>query len=167
MRKLILITAVTAPKAEKARVDGKVSRLFVTVTSAEALQNADGTYYPNPFTNASRNIWQKHSADGKTAAWGSTSPSALESLMKNQNAIPGEIVSEQVEKFPVIDGLTGKQRTTKTGELVFADRYTTVIFGNEDIARVFKNANHVITGGRTSSAPQNSKNIGAAEQLSA
>jgi hypothetical protein len=162
-KNLILLTAISAPRAEKARTDGKASRQFITVTAAEALQDAQGNYYPNPFTAASRNVWQKHSADGKSAAWGSTSPEALGMLKSNNNAIPGEIVSKKVKQFPVIDAVTGKQRTTKEGKLVFADSYTTVLFGNEDVVRVFKAANHEIVEER-SSAPATKV---AAEQLSA
>lgn len=145
MKKVVLITGVTAPIAEKARKDGKASRLFVTATFTEALQRKDGSFYPNPFTSTKRNIWQRHAADGKSAAWGATSPDALKELMNASNPIPGEIVSRKVAQFPVL-GADGKQNKTLKGELVFGSSYTTVVLGNEDIKKVFSQAGHEIVG---------------------
>lgn len=141
--KNLLIISVAAPKKEKERIDKKAQREFVTVGFALARQRKDGSYYADPFTSASRNIWQRHSADGKSASWGRTNPDILNELMENSDPIEGEIVTAKVKQFPVL-GPDGKQNKDSDGNLVFADRYTTAVLGNEDTARVFAAANHEI-----------------------
>lgn len=148
--KMLIITEVLGAKQEKARIDGKASRSFVGATFSEAIQGADGRYYPNPFRNSYRNIFQKHSTDGKTATWKVT-PEQLNALKAGQLAIPGEVVTKKVKSFSVLDA-TGAQQKRKDGSLVFADRYTAVVLNGEDTATIFKASGHEIVGDVESSS---------------
>lgn len=141
-RKMLLVTNVTEAKSEKERIDGKASCLFVGVTFAEVLQSPNGKIYENPFKSGFRNIFQRHSADGQSAKWKVT-PEQLNTLKNEKLAIPGEIVTRTVERFPVL-GVDGKQSKTKNGELVFADKYTAVVLEGESIEAIFKAAGHKI-----------------------
>lgn len=145
MNKLI-ITSVGETRPEKARIDGKVSRQFMTVQFAEALE--DGS--PNPFRKTSRNIFQQHSSDGKSAQWRQT-PEELRSLMKNKSLIPGEIATEAVESFPVL-GANGEPSRDKNGKAVYADRYTAVVLAGESKERIFAAAGHKLISAPASKA---------------
>lgn len=141
MTKNVIVTDVTEVKTEKERSDKKARRQYVTVTFAEAIKGNDGRLYPNPFRRASRNISQRHSADGKTVAWRET-PDQLNFLKKTGNPIPGEIITKKVKEFPVMVG--DKQQTDKDGNLVFGKQYTSLVLASEDVTSVFRAAQHEI-----------------------
>lgn len=140
---MLIITNVTSVSQEKVRSDNKASRLFVGATFSEAV-GTEGKYYANPFRTSYRNIFQKHSADGMTATWKIT-PDQLGALKAGQLAIPGEIVTKKVESYAVLDA-KGNQQKTKEGQPVFADKYTAVVLGGEDVNQIFKAAGHEIIG---------------------
>lgn len=141
---MLIITNVIAAKKEKNRVDGKISREYCGITFSEAISDGKGGLYANPFRTGFRNIFQNHSADGKSARWKVT-PAQLELLKDKSLAIPGEIITKKVEKFPVL-GADGKQNKDKQGNLVFADKYTAVVLEGESVEQVFSAAGHRIVG---------------------
>ena len=149
--KKVIITGATAPKKEKARIDGKVSREFMTVTFAEAIDNGKGGLVANPFRTCSRNIWQNHSADGTKALWKQT-PAQLQELINAKLAIPGSITTNSVTSYPVL-GVDRKQNKDKAGNLIFAERYTAVVLGGEDTKRIFEAAGHDIVSEVAALAP--------------
>ncbi len=150
-KKMLIITNVIPAKSEKERTDGKASRLYAGTTFGQAIEGSDGRLYANPFRTGFRNIFQKHSADGKSAQWKVT-PDQLNDLKNGKLAIPGEIITKKVEQFPVL-GADGKQSKNKAGELVFADRYTAVVLEGESVKAIFAAAGHKIVGDVEVSAP--------------
>ncbi len=141
---MLIITNVIPAKLEKERSDKKASRMYVGTTFAQALEGPDGKAYANPFRTGFRNIFQRHSADGKSASYKVT-PDQLNALKDGKLAIPGEIITKSVEQFPVL-GADGKQNKTKDGQLVFASKYSAVVLEDEDVKAVFLAAGHKITG---------------------
>lgn len=150
METKVILIDMTKPQSEKVRSDNKKSRLFMTLTYAEALLNkATGEYYANPLRTVKRNYFQQHNADGTQTSW-KADPKALQKLIDNASAIPGQIVTRTVKEFPVV-GANGEQQKRNDGSLVYADKYTTVVLGGETEEQVFRAANHEIIAAKAPS----------------
>ena len=123
MSKLI-ITEVGLLKTEKEgakRSDGKVNRQFYTLKGYDT---------ENPITgNWQRNVFQTHSADGKSAFW----KHADYNRAKAQIGIPfvGEIVRMEVEPYDI----DGRQATS----------FKAVVFKGENAASIAKANGHVLS----------------------
>lgn len=133
--KKVILTGATAPIAEKKRIDNKVSREHLTITANEAIDNGDGGLVANPFREVKRTLFQRHNADGSSAAWRQT-PAQIDGLIKGGLAIPGSIETRDVEAYPVL-GADGKQNKTKDGKPVFANSFTALVFEGESVEKVF------------------------------
>lgn len=129
--KNVIITGATAPKVEKPRKDGKVSREHLTLSVEDAA---------NPFRTVKRTIFQQHSLDGKTASW-KVSPDRIADLISKKQPIPGEIVTRNVKRFPVLDA-SGNQMKDGKGNSVYGSQYTALILEGESVERIFKAAGH-------------------------
>lgn len=117
------LVSITEPKAEKARVDEKVSRMYYTATFSNPL---------NPFgKTVSRTFWQQHNADGTQATWKGADPVQVRPFVGK--LIPGQIVAANVEPYE-IDGSTGRTATT----------FTSVVLDGEIAEQVFKASGKVI-----------------------
>lgn len=116
--KVVKLVAISEPKTEKSREDGKVSRKYYTAKFTDPL---------NPFAkHVSRNFWQNHDSEGKTATWNGADPAVVKQFIGK--TIPGHLSTQEVETYE-IDG-----RPVNT--------YTTVILGSELEAAVFKSLGH-------------------------
>jgi hypothetical protein len=94
---MITIVTVSAPKAEKKRIDGKKSRQFVTIVGADLSD-------PTNVNSSTRNVWQKYTADGEPT-WGVTSPERMKSL-EGKTRLDYSIATEAVHPTKVeIDGV--------------------------------------------------------------
>ena len=141
---MLIITEVLDSKAEKSRIDKKVSRQYIGTRFAQAIQGANGSLHPNPFRSGFRNIFQQHVGDGMTEARWKVTPDQLKALKKGQLAIPGEIVTKKVKEFPVL--VNGVQSKDRNGAPVTASQYSAVVLEGENIDSIFKAAGHEIVG---------------------
>jgi hypothetical protein len=119
------LSSVTAPKTEKSRVDGKVSRQYFTATF---------TNPANPFAKGvSRVFWQQHNADGTEATWKGANPKDVAAFVGKE--IPGYIAARQVEAYDI---------TSIDGSIREANSYTAVVLDGELETAVFKASGKVI-----------------------
>jgi len=117
MSKLNLIR-VSDLKTEKVRKDDKVSRQYFTIYVVDAA---------NPFTSgAQRNIYQNHSADGKTAFWKTIDFKGAKALVGQ--SLEGEVSRLEVKPYD-IDGR-------------MASSYTCLILKGEDPATIARQSGH-------------------------
>jgi len=139
MKKLILVS-MSEVKTEKTRTDGKVSRKYYTARFADA---------SNPFAKGvQRNVFQAHSADGKTASWKGGNPDQVRSFIGKE--IPGQMVNCTVEPYTI-------------GENKNITSYTTALLDGENIVAILKQAGHKLAS--TSSATPEVAKASAAEAL--
>lgn len=118
--KTVKLISISEVKTEKQRTDGKSSRQYYTAYFADVM---------NPFAKQiQRNIFQSHSADGKTANWRAGNPELVKNFIGKE--IPGQFVNSKVEPYQ-IDG-----RTVTT--------YTTVVLEGENVDSIFKQSGHPI-----------------------
>lgn len=116
---MLKLISISATKTEKSRTDGKISRQYYTATFGDS---------ENPFAaSVIRNIFQSHVGDeGKTAIWRGGNPSEVAQFIGK--TIPGAIVTKLVVPYTI-----GEKTVNK---------YTTVVYFNEDVATVFKSCGH-------------------------
>lgn len=118
---MLRIISISAVKTESARKDKKASRQYITVDFIDPT---------NPFLTGKRNIFQNHSADGKSAFWKGLTPEGLAACKGN---LQGEIKTLNVKPYE-ITGADGQKRSVST--------YKAVVFAHESDAQVAKAANH-------------------------
>lgn len=137
--KVVKLVAISEPKTEKSREDGKVSRKYYTAKFADPL---------NPFAKqVSRNFWQNHDSEGKTAIWNGADPAAVKQFIGK--TIPGHIATREVERYEI------DQRPV--------DTYTTVILGEELESAVFKSLGHPLLGTSGEPAEATTKKVADAQ----
>lgn len=118
---MLKLISISATKTEKARTDDKVSRQYYTATFGDS---------ENPFVpSVIRNVFQSHVGDeGKTAVWRGGNPTEVAQFVSK--TIPGAIVTRAVAPYTI------GERTV--------NKYTTVVYDNEDVAIVFKSCGHLL-----------------------
>jgi len=139
MKKLLILVSMSEVKTEKTRTDGKISRQFYTAYFADA---------NNPFAKGvQRNVFQAHSADGKTASWKGGNPSQVKTFVGKE--IPGQIVNCIVKPYTI-------------GENKNITSYTTALLDGENLVSILKQSGHELADSKASVAEVTLANASAA-----
>lgn len=147
--KTIKLVAVTEVKAENRTADKKVNRLFYSAEFADPA---------NPFAKTIKRVfWQSHNTMGDKATWTGANPNEVINFIGKE--IPGTILNVKVKKYPVTlaDGIT--QQKDKSGNVVYADNVSCVLFEGENLAKVVSALGKELSTETSVIAPKTEKEI--------